>query len=94
MVGLEQILKLFDINRKISREETQLLFYLREVLKRKRSMGSNNSIESCFLSERAEDGSILLRLGMKRDQGGWGWLYQILEGDPDVDCVIEGREGC
>lgn len=84
IISLGEIMKFSDINRRISREGTQLLFYLWEILKRERSVDFNNSTDSSCLSARAEkDRNLVYEKRLVRISG----LGQSLEGDQDVQVV-------
>lgn len=40
-------------------------------------MDSNNSICSCYLSEKAKKGRGLVRPGMSRERGGFGYMRPV-----------------
>jgi hypothetical protein len=85
VIGLSQVLKFLNIRIRVSGEGAKVLFYLREVSKRKGDMDPHNAFLSSHFLERVDGnrltgGSMRVSMGGLMGSCGPGWVEGWAEG--------------
>jgi hypothetical protein len=82
VIGLSQVLELFNIRIWVSGERAKVLFYLREVSKGKGDMDPHNAFCSGHFPERVDGNQLTVR-SMRMSVCGGSWDPVILSGQKD-----------